>query len=51
MVMIPQKFEMEFWNYLLIQKGEEMGKKELGGPGELFRREAVGNAVSRQDLL
>lgn len=48
MVMIPQKIEMEFWNYLLSQKGEERGKEEPGGPGELFRREAVGNAVSRQ---
>lgn len=48
MVMTPQKFEMEFWNYLLSQKGEEMGEKEPGGSGELFRREAVGNAMSRQ---
>lgn len=48
MVMLPKKFEIEFWSYLLSQKGEEVGKKGPGGPGELFRWEAVGNAVSRQ---
>lgn len=55
MEMITKKFKMESWNHLLSQKGEGNEQKkgwpkcqEPGGPGELFRKEAVGNVVSRQ---